>query len=142
MTVKTLRSPIAIAPAFEGLEEARKLFMEFLDSVELQDAAQQDWKLAFTEVVANAVNHSRAKEQASSLMLSWGYNPKQKQIWLEVEDPGPGPKQGLIEVPQLPVRPTETSGRGLYIINKFADSWSHVRCRKYYRQRIARFTAS
>lgn len=98
-------------------------FIEFLLSLGIDDSEKNGWKLAFSEMVNNAIEHgSQSNPKLIVYVRWWAVN---NTVWLETEDSGKGPPSEKIANPTLPEDPLAESGRGLYIIANFALSYDH-----------------
>ena len=77
-----------------------------------------DLPLVLTELVANAVRHTRSGDPGGTFVVRLSVRPDRVRV--EVRDNGP---RGHRTPTALAWSPTAESGRGLAIVNAFADSW-------------------
>lgn len=79
----------------------------------------EDLRLLVTEVVANSVRHASRLERGHLRLKVFASD---RLVRVEVRDPGTG-----FQKPE-PVPPAldESSGRGLYLVDRIADSWGVV----------------
>ncbi|MYS19765.1 Anti-sigma regulatory factor (Ser/Thr protein kinase) [Streptomyces sp. DvalAA-14] len=68
-------------------------------------------ELLVSELVGNAVRHTGAQ--------SFGLRMQRRRGWVRVEVRDPSRSLPCL----LPVRPMDTSGRGLFLVDKLADRW-------------------
>ena len=77
----------------------------------------EDLRLLVSEVVANSVRHAGAQAQKGYVRLK--VFASDKLVRVEVSDQGSGFDKAALEDP----RPDDPSGRGLYLVDKIAQSW-------------------
>jgi serine phosphatase RsbU (regulator of sigma subunit)/anti-sigma regulatory factor (Ser/Thr protein kinase) len=112
------------------VDPVRSRFIEFLLSLGLDDREKEGWKLAFTELIINAICYGCHNNQELEICVRWW--SANDSIWLLLQDPGQGPPEEYTINPSLPEDPLAEGGRGLYIINEFADTFDHWRCSRGY----------
>lgn len=103
----------------------RKRFIDSISNGELSDADLAQWTLVFSELVFNAIFHGAKSDSAQSISVEWSIT--QDSIILAASDPGQGPSDEALSSPSLPSDPTAESGRGLFILDDFADELRHFR---------------
>jgi serine phosphatase RsbU (regulator of sigma subunit)/anti-sigma regulatory factor (Ser/Thr protein kinase) len=118
------------------MSAVRERFVEFLLSLGLDANEKGGWKLAFTELVNNAIEHGSRNDPESNIFIRW-WSVK-NSIWLLTQDSGQGPPEELARNPCLPEDPLSEGGRGLYMIHHFADSFDHWRCSLGYIAQISK----
>ena len=101
----------------------RDRFVNFLSSLGLNEREKDAWKLVFTELINNAIEHGSGAQANKKIYARWW--SVNNSVWLETEDSGEGPPRKLIRNPTLPTDPLAEGGRGLYIIQEFADHFNH-----------------
>ncbi|MGK0176258.1 MAG: serine phosphatase RsbU (regulator of sigma subunit)/anti-sigma regulatory factor (Ser/Thr protein kinase) [Lentimonas sp.] len=111
-------------------------FIEFLISLGIHDTEKEGWKLTFTEAVNNAIKHGSNSDPEKIVTIRWWST--QTSVWVETEDQGKGPDHSKTEAPSLPEDPLSESGRGLFIINNFAENLTHWYSKKGYIIRIGK----
>lgn len=119
-----------------GISVVRARFIEFLLSLGLDDSEKEGWKLIFSEAANNAIEHGSKNDPSKEVSIHWWMNDN--SVWLETRDAGQGPAQEKTIDPQLPDDPLAEGGRGLFIINNFADSFQHWRSELGYIARIGK----
>lgn len=113
---------LQLTPDLGEIAEARAAFIDFLLSLGIADTEKEGWKLVFTEMLNNAIEHGDHTQPDDCVMVEW-YQTQNKVI-LIVENSGNGPDDATLKAPQLPEDPLAEGGRGLFIIHSFIDSWS------------------
>ncbi len=89
-------------------------------SQRLSDETQiRGWALTFNELVFNAIYHGAGSRIEEEILVEWCL--EENAVRLACEDPGPGPDPGRLSNPQLPEDPLAESGRGLFLLDHFAD---------------------
>lgn len=131
---------IIIKPDVDLIDPVRSDFLTFLKKLSLDIDAIRDWELVFTEVVANAITHGSRLKSKDDVFIEW--SSSKNSISLSVKDNGFGPESYLIENPRLPNDLMAMSGRGLFIIDSFADVIEHSKTRKGYTQTIKKIYSS
>jgi serine phosphatase RsbU (regulator of sigma subunit)/anti-sigma regulatory factor (Ser/Thr protein kinase) len=127
---ETLTPPIGVVrytiPADTSLVGTlRKRFIDSISNGELNDPDLAQWTLVFSELVFNAIFHGAKNDPNHTINVEWSIT--QNSIILGALDPGQGPADEALESPSLPSDPTAESGRGLFILNEFADELRHSR---------------
>jgi serine phosphatase RsbU (regulator of sigma subunit)/anti-sigma regulatory factor (Ser/Thr protein kinase) len=112
------------------ISAVRDRFIDFLLSLGLDDIEKHNWKLVFTELVNNAIEHGCDNNVDSEIYVRWW--SVHDAVWLLTQDPGKGPPEDLALNPTLPDDPLSEGGRGLFIVHHFADSFDHWRCSRGY----------
>lgn len=97
----------------------RERFTNEIRSLSIDESVARGWALAFNELVFNAIHHGAAGIQDAELLIEWSF--EENSIRLVCEDPGPGPDEARLTNPNLPEDPLAESGRGLFLLNHFAD---------------------
>lgn len=128
---------LTLQPNIEHLENVRSLFMNFLTDLTIPENERLPWKLAFTEALSNAILHGNPQGTANTIDIIW--TVINREVRLTIQDCGPGPQSHFTELPTLPENPYALSGRGLFLIYKFADAWEHAKTKQGYRQTISKF---
>ena len=101
------------------VDPLRKRFIDTISNGDLTEDELIQWKLVFSELVFNAICHGAKNDPAQSIDVEWSIT--QNAIIIAALDPGPGPPDGILNSPSLPVDSTSESGRGLFLIANFAD---------------------
>jgi serine phosphatase RsbU (regulator of sigma subunit)/anti-sigma regulatory factor (Ser/Thr protein kinase) len=114
----------------------RVRFIEFLLSLGLDDHEKEGWKLAFTELIMNAICYGCDNNPELDVYVRWW--SANGSVWLLAQDPGQGPPEALALNPTLPEDPLAEGGRGLYIVNEFADTYDHWRCTRGYIAQVSK----
>ncbi|OIO60215.1 MAG: hypothetical protein COZ46_07750 [Verrucomicrobia bacterium CG_4_10_14_3_um_filter_43_23] len=140
-TLSTRDSPIVgklyTFPArVEYVEGLRREFTHFLKYLGIEGGDLESWKLVFSEAVVNAVLHGSKEDPSKQVTVDW--SARGDEVWLEVIDCGHGPAIETTHQPGLPDDPLAQSGRGLYIIKQFCNSWQHWYGSSGYRQVLIR----
>lgn len=98
--------------------------VHFAESVgreaDLPSATVDRLVLAMGEAITNAIHHGNGSEPQRYIEVSWTGDGAGG--WLEVADEGPGLDVNVILAATLPQDPTQTNGRGLYLIRTLADA--------------------
>ncbi|MDQ8193818.1 SpoIIE family protein phosphatase [Coraliomargarita sp. SDUM461004] len=115
----------------------RERFIDFLLSLGLDDSEKDGWKLAFTELVNNAIEHGCKDTPDADIYIRW-WSVKDS-VWLLAQDSGQGPADAVARNPTLPEDPLSEGGRGLYIVHEFADQFDHWRCARGYIAQVGKF---
>lgn len=97
----------------------RETFIETLSTVGLSETDLTQWRLVFSELMFNAIVHGAQSDASQAILMEWSITPN--SIILAAQDPGAGPPDAVLLAPALPADPTAESGRGLFIIDSFAD---------------------
>jgi len=118
------------------LKDIRTEYVDFLLSLGMNDKQKEAWKLVFSEAVNNAIEHGSQSDPEKTVWVKWWV--ADTTVWLEVQDEGQGPPEEKTAHPQLPEDPFAESGRGLFIIHEFADTYEHWRNDQGYIARIAK----
>ena len=116
-------SQFTISSTVDVLEGLFHEFSLFMENLGLDKKSQAEWRLIFIESTSNAVNHGGRNSGKGEVVVSWSL--KGDEIWLEVFDEGQGPPLSAKLFPDLPQYPSDQSGRGIFIINKFSDRHEH-----------------
>ncbi|MBK1882427.1 SpoIIE family protein phosphatase [Luteolibacter pohnpeiensis] len=106
------------------VEALRTRFIDTLTNGGIPEEELVHWRLIFNEIIFNAIFHGAQSDPSKSVTVEWAL--MDGAIMLSAEDPGNGPSDEQLKNPQLPEDPTSESGRGLFILNDFADeirSW-------------------
>ncbi|MGE9293924.1 MAG: SpoIIE family protein phosphatase [Puniceicoccales bacterium] len=117
---------------------SRDQFISYLENLSVPEDEQAGWKLAYTELLNNAILHGALEDPHARISVEWEFDAG--QIRLAVTDPGSGPpmdKEG-----NLPDDPEQTHGRGLFIIRQFADRVECWRAEHGYRVELFRASAA
>ena len=114
----------------------RARFIEFLLSLGIDDTEKEGWKLVFTEAVNNAIEHGSKNDPEKTVTICW-WSTK-TSVYIETQDQGKGPNVSKTEAPALPEDPLSESGRGLFIIDNFADKLTHWYSKEGYILRICK----
>ena len=85
----------------------------------------------------NMLEHGIAAKADQELRVRWW--SAENSIWLETEDSGKGPPETVTQQPSLPADPLAEGGRGLFIINEFADQFDHWRSSRGYIAKVGKF---
>lgn len=117
---------VSINKDITEMDRIRKDFCDYLKSENLSLIAVEEWKLIFTEMVCNAIRHGgrKANSQNDRLIICWGRNKGKME--LSVSDAGKGPMSKLKEFNPLPSDLYSDSGRGIFLVEHYADAWVHV----------------
>lgn len=75
--------------------------------------------LAMGEAITNAIHHGNESDPDRLIVVSW--TSDESGGWLEVEDEGPGLDAEVVWHASLPEDPTQTNGRGLFLIRTLSD---------------------
>lgn len=94
----------------ESASTARRLSLSVIDLWGLPQFADTV-ELLVSELVGNAVRHTGAR--------SFGLRMQRRRGWIRVEVRDPSRALPCL----LPVRDLDTSGRGLYLVDKLSDRW-------------------
>ncbi|WPJ96805.1 SpoIIE family protein phosphatase [Coraliomargarita algicola] len=114
----------------------RDRFVNFLSSQGLNESEKDGWKLVFTELVNNAIEHGSSAHPERKIYVRWWAT--MNSVWLETEDAGEGPPKEVIDNPCLPKDPLAEGGRGLFIIQEFADQFDHWYSSRGYMAKICK----
>lgn len=93
----------------------------------------EGWKLVYTEALYNAILHGARSRADTRIGVEWEFAAG--KIRLAVTDPGTGPSEAEVSLPQ---DPTQTYGRGRFIIRQFVDRLSEWRGDEGYRMEMVR----
>lgn len=118
------------------IAKVRERFIDFLLSLGLDDREKDGWKLAFTELVNNSIEHGCNNDRNSGIYVRWW--SVNNSIWLITQDTGQGPSDAVARYPTLPEDPLAEGGRGLYIVNEFADTFDHWRSSRGYIAQVSK----
>ena len=118
------------------IEPVRASFIEFLLSLGIDDVEKEGWKLVFTEAVNNAIEHGSDNDPEKIVKVRWWSTPT--SVYVETWDQGKGPDRLKAENPSLPEDPLAESGRGLFIMDNFADKLTHWYSNEGYTLRICK----
>ncbi|MGJ3241428.1 MAG: SpoIIE family protein phosphatase [Opitutales bacterium] len=124
------------APDLSLIDGVRTAFCQFLEQAGLPDRLIEGWRLVFSEVVTNAIQHGCSGDPADRVSTAWWLAGD--RVVLEVADPGPGPDPARVVDPELPEDALQGHGRGLFLIHQFVDEWEHWRGEPGYRARLSR----
>jgi serine phosphatase RsbU (regulator of sigma subunit)/anti-sigma regulatory factor (Ser/Thr protein kinase) len=116
---------VRLRPDLKEIGPSRQRFLEFLGECHLPPAEIEGWKLVFSELLANAIEHGARQAAEDALLVSWWREAN--SVHLETKDPGTGPPDEATRDPRLPEDPLSEGGRGLFIVKSFVDSWEHWR---------------
>lgn len=122
-TIKALQ--VSLSPNVREIGPARDRFLSFLQDLALDGTEIEGWKLVFSEMLANAIQHGAGGDGKQIVRVAWW--TEDSTLFVEVRDPGDGPGDGVLENPSLPEDPLHEGGRGLFIIRSFIDSWQYSR---------------
>jgi serine/threonine-protein kinase RsbW len=75
--------------------------------------------LAMGEAITNAIRHGNALDPSRHVELVWSGDGS--GVWVHVEDEGEGVDPVRLARAALPADPTQTNGRGLFLIRTLAD---------------------
>lgn len=117
------------------IPDLRSRFIEYLEGLEIRLDTIEGWKLCATEAVTNAIVHGSERNPEKSIVVEWW--SEGDAVRFAVADSGSGPPESLTRQPTLPEDLAE-SGRGLFIMDAFADEVRHWRSEKGYRLELAR----
>lgn len=118
----------------ELVETLREDFGIFLRDLGVPDEGVGFWQLVLSEAVVNAMIHGCQGDYDKAVTVRWRCH--EQEITLEVEDPGSGPTEAIMTRPDLPDDPYQPHGRGIYLIEKFADRLEHWKSPQGYLQRV------
>jgi serine phosphatase RsbU (regulator of sigma subunit)/anti-sigma regulatory factor (Ser/Thr protein kinase) len=118
------------------IEPIRARFIEFLLSLGIDDTEKEGWKLVFTEAVNNAIEHGSQNDPQKKITICWWST--RTSVYIETQDQGKGPDRSRTEAPALPEDPLSESGRGLFIMDNFADKLTHWYSKEGYILRICK----
>ncbi|MCC5840251.1 MAG: SpoIIE family protein phosphatase [Opitutales bacterium] len=131
---KTQALKARFGPDLREIGPLRERFVRFLESLRLQNQEIEGWKLIFTELLANAINHgAQGRKEAVLLAVWWSEG---SSVFVETADPGEGPDPACAAEADLPEDPLSEGGRGLFLIRSFVDGWEHWRGPSGYRARV------
>ena len=85
-------------------------------------ARLDDAELLASELVSNAVRHSRHRGDAPIRLV---VSVDARSLRVEVHDPGPGFDSARVNRSAPP--PEQAGGRGLYLVQSVADRWGQYR---------------
>lgn len=118
-----------------NLVDVRRAFVDSLKSWNLSQNDLESWELVFSEVVSNAIRHGSTSPDHDVVIEWW---KDFDEVVLSVVDQGNGPDPYFFEFPNLPLDPEAVSGRGMYLISRFASRWDHCKTPTGYRQLVGR----
>ena len=118
----------------------REHFLNYLEALQVPEDERAGWKLAYTELLNNAIIHGAKSDPKAHIRISWEFNAG--QVRLVVTDPGSGPPPGPQTAPALPEDPTQVSGRGLFMISQFVDQFAPWRGPDGYRIELRKVSAA
>ena len=121
----------SIAASLQCVQPARKIFVRFLEEIDLKTEDVDGWRLVFTEAVVNAIKHGCNEDPENKVNLEWW--AEEDGVVLAVSDPGTGPDEAIIAKPQLPDDIIADCGRGFFIISQLCDAHEHWRSPGGYR---------
>lgn len=121
------------------LADARKIFLDYLASFNLDQDDLLEWKLVFSEALTNAILHGCKNHPEASVEIEWWV--EDQEILLSVQDPGRGPPDEKTRNPMLPEDVLAEHGRGLPMIHRMSSRWEHWRSASGYRVVIGRRTS-
>jgi serine phosphatase RsbU (regulator of sigma subunit)/anti-sigma regulatory factor (Ser/Thr protein kinase) len=116
--------------------DLRDIFMVFLNDACVSGKERGVWGLVFSEALSNAIRHGCKLDAMLSVSVEWWV--LNGEVHLAITDPGQGPPPEATDNPTLPEDPLQEGGRGLFLINEFADLHEHWRSPLGYRQVIRR----
>lgn len=135
MTRSELKTYRFVMPSkLELVEGLREEFEIYLKELDLPEGAIHFWLLILSEVAVNAIEHGNQNDPEKDFEIRWSLDGQ--TICLESRDHGSGPPQQLVEEPTLPDDPLSDGGRGLYLIQQFADTWEHWKAPDGYWTRV------
>ncbi len=120
----------------ELVETLREDFSIFLSDLGLDKKDIDFWQLMLSESVVNAMLHGCQGDVEATVRVRWTCCGE--EIRLEVQDPGPGPADSVINEPSLPTDPYQSHGRGIYLLQSYADRLEHWKSAAGYLQRIVK----
>lgn len=85
----------------------------------LPEATVDRLVLAMGEAITNAIRHGNDLDPERGVEVTW--EGDSSGGWLHVEDEGPGLDPDRLRDATLPDDPTQTNGRGLYLMRTLAD---------------------
>jgi serine phosphatase RsbU (regulator of sigma subunit)/anti-sigma regulatory factor (Ser/Thr protein kinase) len=103
----------------------RQRFIDVISTGQLTEMELTQWRLIFSELVFNAIFHGAKSDPSKTITVEWCLT--ENSIVLAARDPGQGPSDETLRSPSLPEDPTSESGRGLFILSNFADSFNYWR---------------
>jgi serine/threonine-protein kinase RsbW len=113
--VRRLQLPSEPASAAHAVRFAEAIAREVAFPSETEDRLV----LAMGEAITNAIRHGNALDPRRLVRVEWSGDGEGG--WLDVEDEGPGLDPGRLQDALLPANPTQTNGRGLFLIRMLAD---------------------
>jgi serine phosphatase RsbU (regulator of sigma subunit)/anti-sigma regulatory factor (Ser/Thr protein kinase) len=116
---------VRLKPDLREIEPIRERFLGFLVDLGMDALELEGWKLVFTEMTANAIEHGKQSSETEFVRVVWWREGS--TIFLETHDSGSGPSPEGVMNPTLPEDPLAEGGRGLFIIHSFVDHWEHWR---------------
>ncbi|MDA0811241.1 MAG: ATP-binding protein [Verrucomicrobia bacterium] len=116
--------------------DLRDIFMGFLNDACVSGKERSVWGLVFSAALSNAIRHGCKLDAMLSVNVEWWV--LNGEVHLAITDPGQGPPPEATDNPRLPEDPLQEGGRGLFLINEFADLHEHWRSPLGYRQVIRR----
>ncbi len=123
----------------ELVETLREDFGLFLRDLGVDDKLLGFWQLVLSEAVVNAIQHGCKNDPNLSVDVKWMSHGQ--EVLLEVKDPGPGPAEEVIRSPELPEDPYQPHGRGMFLIENFADRLEHWKSQHGYCLRVHKLHA-
>jgi anti-sigma regulatory factor (Ser/Thr protein kinase) len=115
---------------------SREYFLNYLGELMVPEEELANWKLAYTELVNNAIIHGAKSDPKARIGICWEFYAG--QVKLTVTDPGSGPPPGSELNPALPDDPTQQNGRGYFIISQCVDHLSAWRGADGYRVELVK----
>ncbi|MBC2596431.1 ATP-binding protein [Ruficoccus amylovorans] len=120
----------------ELVETLREDFGLFLRDLGVNDKQLAFWQLILSEATVNAIQHGCKSDPCLKVEVKWMRHGR--EVLLEVKDPGPGPAEDVIRSPELPEDPYQSHGRGVFLIESFADRVEHWKSAHGYCLRITK----
>ncbi|QYY36982.1 SpoIIE family protein phosphatase [Ruficoccus sp. ZRK36] len=118
----------------ELVETLREDFGLFLRDLGVDDKSLAFWQLILSEAVVNAIVHGCKSDSQLNVEVKWMSHGR--EVLLEIKDPGSGPPEKVIRNPELPEDPFQAHGRGVFLIENFADRLEHWKSSHGYCLRI------
>jgi|SaaInlStandDraft_2_1057019.scaffolds.fasta_scaffold275416_1 serine/threonine-protein kinase RsbW len=105
------------------ISECRRVVDEFIGRAQMQGVTQNQafaLRNGFHEAVVNAVRHGNCQDPQKYVRIAYGFVGN--DVWIEVEDQGPGFDSAIIADPCTDTNRERPGGRGLHLMQHFMSS--------------------
>jgi serine/threonine-protein kinase RsbW len=119
--IEPITQKLALESSLESIDTVENLINKIKDEYTIKDEQYNHIWIVLNEAVTNAIKHGNKYDPFKKVRLSVTLKDE-RYICFTVEDDGVGFDHTNIPDPTTPERISEPNGRGVFLINKLADT--------------------